>query len=187
MLDGMKKSPQPLSVTRKALLVGGSDQAFRRAVDDLVRLAARLQEVRGGLAARIGVTPPQYNIVMHLARHAPPEGLRLGAVAEALDVSLSFVVAETRRLHKQRLIAVRRDPADGRAMLASLAPAGRRALAAAAPVMQQVNDRLFAALSRAELLELGRLAAVVHADSAQALAQLGGRGKARPARPVKPK
>lgn len=177
MLRGMKKaiqSPAALSVSRRALLVGGSDHAFRRAVDDLVRLAARLQEVRGGLAARIGVTPPQYNIVMHLARQAPTGGLRLGAVAEALGVSLSFVVAETRRLQKKRLIAVRRDPADGRAMLASLAPAGRKALAAAAPVMRQVNDRLFAALSRAELLELGRLAAAVHADSAQALALLDG-------------
>ncbi len=38
--------------------------------------------------------------------------------------------------------------------------------------MRRVNDRLFAALSRAELLELGRLAALVHADSAAALAAL---------------
>lgn len=167
-----RRKALPLSVSRKSLLVGGSDLAFRRAVDDLVRLAARLQQARAGLAAEMGVTPPQYNIVMHLARHAPPGGLRLGAVAEALGVSLSFVVAETRRLRKKRLIAVERDPADGRAMLARLAPAGERALAAAAPRMRRLNDRLFAALSRAELLELGRLAAAVHADSAAALAEL---------------
>jgi len=165
--------PLPLSVSRKALLVGGSDLAFRGAVDELVRLAAKLQQAREGLAAAMGVTPPQYNIVMHLARHAPPQGMRLGAVAEALDVSLSFVVAETRRLKKQRLISVQRDPSDGRAMLASLAPAGRRALEAAAPLMRSLNDTLFGALSRAELLELGRLAAAVHADSAAALAELG--------------
>lgn len=164
--------PMPLSVSRKALLVGGSDVAFRRAVDDLVLLAARLQEVRGGLAARIGVTPPQYKIVMHLARHAPGEGLRLGLLSEALGVSLSFVVAETRRLQKKRLVTVRPDPADRRAMLARLAPAGERALARAAPVMRRVNDSLFGALTRAELLELGRLAALVHGDSAQALAEL---------------
>lgn len=164
----------PPSVSRKALLVGGSDLAFRRAVDDLVRLAARLQEVRGGLAASIGITAPQYNIVMHLARHAPVAGLRLGALAEALDVSLSFVVAEARRLQVKGLIATRRDPSDGRAMLARLSAAGRRALAQAAPRMQRVNDRLFAALSRAELLELGRLAAAVHAHSDGALAELRG-------------
>ncbi len=171
-----RRKALPLSVSRKALLVGGSDLAFRRAVDDLVRLAARLQQARAGLAAGMGVTPPQYNIVMHLARHAPPGGMRLGAVAEALGVSLSFVVAETRRLKKKRLISVQRDPADGRAMLASLAPAGERALAVAAPRMRRLNDRLFAALSRAELLELGRLAAAVHADSAAALAELDRRG-----------
>lgn len=162
----------PLSVSRKALLVGGSDLAFRGVVDDLVRLAARLQQLRGALAAQLGVTPPQYNIVMHLARHAPPGGLRLGAVAEALGVSLSFVVAETRRLQKRRLLSVRRDPADGRAMLASLSPAGTRALSRAAPLMRRVNDRLFAALSRADLLALGRLASAVHADSDAALAEL---------------
>jgi len=162
----------PPSVSRKALLVGGSDLAFRRAVDDLVRLAARLQEVRGGLAACIGITPPQYNIVMHLARHAPAAGLRLGALAEALGVSLSFVVAEVRRLQVKGLVATRRDPSDGRAMLARLSAAGRRALARAAPRMQRVNDRLFAALSRAELLELGRLAAAVQGHSEAALAEL---------------
>lgn len=162
----------PPSISRKALLVDGNDLAFRRAVDDLVRLAARLQEVRGGLAASIGITPPQYNIVMHLARQAPAEGLRLGLVAEALGVSLSFVVAEARRLQKKGLLLTRRDPRDGRAMLARLSAAGTRALAHAAPLMQQVNDRLFAALSRAELQELGRLAAVVYADSEAALAEL---------------
>lgn len=159
-------------MSRKALLIGGTDHAFRRAVDDLVRLAVQLQAARSGLAAAIGVTPPQYNILMHLARHAPPEGQRMGAVAERLGVSLSFVVAESRRLQRKRLVAVRRDPDDGRAMRASLAPAGRRALAAAAPLMRRVNDRLFAALSRAELLELGRLAAAVHAESGAALAAL---------------
>jgi DNA-binding MarR family transcriptional regulator len=99
--------------------------------------------------------------------------MRLGAVAEALGVSLSFVVAETRRMKKKRLIAVQRDPSDGRAMLASLAPAGLRALQAAAPSMRRLNDRLFASLSRADLLELGRLAAAVHAASGDALAVLG--------------
>ena len=166
-----RKMPPP-SVSRKALLVGGSDLAFRGVVDDLVRLSARLQAVRGGLAAKIGVTPPQYNIVMFLARHAPPGGLRLGRVAEALDVSLSFIVAEVRRLRRKRLVVVRRDPSDGRATLASLSMSGERALESAAPVMRRVNDRLFAALSRAELLELGRLAAALHADSAAALDQL---------------
>jgi len=162
----------PLSVSRKALLVQGSDLAFRQAIDQLVRLASRLQQTRAGLAARIGVTPPQYNIVMHLARHAPPDGVRLGSLAEALDVSLSFIVAETRRLQKKRLVTMRRDPEDGRAMRAALSASGKRALDAAAPVMQRVNDRLFGGLSRAELLELGRLAAAVHADSAPALALL---------------
>lgn len=166
----------PPSISRKALLVGGNDLAFRRAVDDLVRLAARLQEVRGGLAASIGITPPQYNLVMHLARQAPAEGLRLGVVAEALGVSLSFVVAEARRLQRKGLLLTRRDPRDGRAMLARLSAAGTRALTRAAPLMQQVNDRLFAALSRTELQELGRLAAMVYADSEAALAELHAAG-----------
>jgi len=164
--------PLPLTVSRKALLVGGSDDAFRDTVNALVRLAAKLQQAREGLAAMMGVTAPQYNIVMHLARLAPAQGTRLGALAEALGVSLSFIVAETRRLRVKRLISVRRDPNDGRAMVASLAPAGLRTLRAAAPSMRRLNDRLFAALSRQDLLELGRLAAAVHAGSGEALAIL---------------
>jgi hypothetical protein len=83
----------PLSVSRKALLVEGSDLAFRRAVDDGT-LAAPAGGARGWRG--MGVTP-QYNIVMHLAR--PPAGLRLNALAEALGVPV-FVVAECRRCRR---------------------------------------------------------------------------------------
>lgn len=169
----------PPSVTRKALLVGGSDLAFRAVVDDLVRLGGRLQAARAGLATAIGVTPPQYNIVMHLARHAPPEGLRLGLIAAALDVSLSFVVAQTRGLRNKRLVVLRNDPADRRAILAALSPAAERALVRAAPLMQSLNDRLFAGLARSDLLELGRLCATLHDNSAAALETLAVPGQAQ--------
>jgi DNA-binding MarR family transcriptional regulator len=109
---------------------------------------------------------------MHLARHAPPEGSRLGPIAEALGVSLSFVVAETRRLQRKRLVTLQRDPADGRAMLGRLTATGVDALTRAAPLMQQLNDRLFAGMTRADMLEMGRLCTLVHGNSAAALALL---------------
>lgn len=157
-----RKPALPNSVSRKALLIGGSDTTFRQVVDDLLLLATDLQSARFALAALVGVTPPQYKMMMYLARQDAPEGLALSALAQALDVSLSFVVAETRRLQKKNLFTLSRDKQDARVVRASLAANGWHALKQAFPAVRCTNDRYFGALTRHELIELGRLAALVN-------------------------
>jgi hypothetical protein len=99
------------STTREALLIDGTDQQFRHFNGNFVRLSARLQALRAALARRMGITPPQYNILMILVRVEGPKGETMGAVAKRLGVSLSFVVSESGALNRLGLIELRRNPA----------------------------------------------------------------------------
>lgn len=155
--SGGAPSRIPHSTTRKALLIGGSDRRFREFIDDFVRLSARLQTLRQALARRMSMTPPQYNILMILARAGTPEGQSMSMIAARLRVSLSFVVSETRALERVGLIDLRRNPTDRRSVLAVITAAGRKRITRAAPQIQQVNDLLFASLTRGELTAMDRV------------------------------
>jgi DNA-binding MarR family transcriptional regulator len=144
------------STTRAPLLIDGTDRRFRRFIDNFVRLSARLQTLRAALAKGMGMTPPQYNILMILARVEAPEGETMSSIAKRLDVSLSFVVSETRILKRLGLIELRRNPEDGRSVLATVTRAGYARLARAAPKIQRVNDLLFSNLTRLELIAMDK-------------------------------
>src|SRR5262249_6846119 len=77
----------PPSVSRSALLEGGSDHRFRQLVYDLLTLTARMEAVRGHLGRRIGVSGPQYSLMMAVAHLQGDSGVSVGAVAELMHVS----------------------------------------------------------------------------------------------------
>src|SRR6476660_7008212 len=87
----------PPTVSRSQLLEGGKDDSFRSLVDDMVRFGAVLQTIRERLARHMGVTPPQYSMLMHLARWEPGE-LATSRLAAALGVTVAFVVTESNKL-----------------------------------------------------------------------------------------
>ena len=150
-------SAVPPSTTRASLLIDGTDRQFREFIDDFVRLSARLQTLRRALARGMEMTPPQYNILMILARAGMREGMSMSALADRLGVSLSFVVSQSRTLARKGLIGLRRNPADRRSVLAVVTRAGHARIARAAPRIQRVNDLLFAGLTRGELTAMDRV------------------------------
>jgi DNA-binding MarR family transcriptional regulator len=160
------------STTRKPLLINGTDRQFRRFVDNFVRLSARLQSLRAALAKGMGMTPPQYNILMILARANAPEGETMSSIAKRLGVSLSFVVSQTRILDHLGLIELCRNPADQRSVLATVTQAGRKRIARVAPKIQQVNDLLFSSLTRRELIAMDRIISRILDGSEAATAAL---------------
>ena len=174
------------STTREPLLINGTDRQFRHFVDNFVRLSARLQMLRAALAKGMGLTPPQYNILMILARADAPEGETMSGIAKRLGVSLSFVVSQTRILDHLDLIELRRNPADQRSVLATVTQAGRKRIARVAPKIQQVNDLLFSSLTRRELIAMDRTISRILDGSEAATAALrsgprrGNSGAAQP-------
>jgi DNA-binding MarR family transcriptional regulator len=171
----------PLTVTRRSLLVDGSDRDFRHFVDSMVLFASRLQETRARLAAHMQVSPPQYRIVMALARAESPE-MTATALAGALEVSTAFIVTEAQKLGDLGLVTRRKNPEDARSFLLALSAAGRARVTDLAPLMCLVNDALFADIDRATMQSLSRQAESLVKASVTALALLDVSDEA----PIKP-
>jgi DNA-binding MarR family transcriptional regulator len=145
----------PLTTSRAALLVKGNDRSFRELVHNLVDFSGRLQEIREAIARGMGVTSPQYNVLMTLSHFG--DDVTVGDLAERLRVSVPFVVTETRRLEALGLLEKRPDAMDRRRVMLLLTAKARVALRDIAPLQVSVNDVLFSTLSARDFSTLGRL------------------------------
>ena len=138
----------PATVSRPALLERGSDSRFRQLVYDLLTISVRMETVRGHLAWRIGITGPQYSVLVAIAQFQGADGVSVGKVAEVLHVSGAFITAETRELDRLGLVMKAINPRDRRGVLLRLTPKGERQMIALSPAITAVNDKFFAPLTR---------------------------------------
>jgi DNA-binding MarR family transcriptional regulator len=136
----------PPTVSRPALLHGGSDHRFRTLVHDLLTIAARMELVREHLGRRIALTGPQYTVLVAVAHLQGERGVSVNAVAAALHVSSAFVASETGKLAHRRLLHKRTNPQDRRGVLLCLAPAGALAIGRIGTAIRTINDLFFGAL-----------------------------------------
>lgn len=147
----------PTTVSRPSLLVGGSDAQFRELINGLLTLTVRLELLRDHLAEQLGVTGPQYSLLMAVGRLGGHDGISVGRVARALHVTSAFVAAESNRLAKAGLLEKRADVADRRSVLLYLSPVGVARLAELGPAIHGINDQIFGKLSRSEFDMLTQL------------------------------
>src|SRR5262249_13455092 len=115
----------PPTVSCAALLEQGTDRRFRALVNDLFTIATRMEAVRAHLGRRMGITGPQYSVLIAVAHLQGAGGVSVGSVAQAMHVTSAFIAAETGKLARLGLLFKRPNPQDGRGVLLSLAPAGR--------------------------------------------------------------
>ena len=134
----------PLAITRRALLVGGSDVEFRRLIYRLLLVEERLRHVRAFLGRRIGLTGPQYTLLITVAYLQGATGITVRSLARNLRVTSAFITGESRRLVERGLLAKRPNPHDSRSTLLSVTPAGRRRIEALVPELRAVNNAFFA-------------------------------------------
>ena len=156
------------TTSKGALLERGSDHRFRALVHDLFTIASRMETVRAHLGRRMGITGPQYSVLVAVAHLQGEGGASVGAVAQAMHVSSAFIATETGKMARRGLLLKRPNPADGRGVLLSVAPAGRLKLERVAPEIRAINDLFFGALEASSFTAL----------SAAAKALVKGSGKA---------
>ncbi|PPR09861.1 MAG: hypothetical protein CFH41_02244 [Alphaproteobacteria bacterium MarineAlpha11_Bin1] len=170
----IEKQP-PVSVSRWELLDdNGRDHSFRALVYDLLSVGIRMQEVRDRLAKIIGVTGPQYAILMTVAHMQDNEcGAGVHAVAKRMHVSGPFVTAQVNLLVKANLVAKNPNPADGRGVSLRLTGLGAAQLAAIEPEIQKANNAFFGPLSAEDFRILGELAAQLEQSSELAVKTVG--------------
>jgi DNA-binding MarR family transcriptional regulator len=139
----------PPTVSRPALLERGADGRFRQLVYDLLTISVRMEAAREHLGRRIGVSGPQYSVLVAIAQFQGEAGVSVGRVAQVLHVSSAFITTETGRLARLGLLMKAINPDDRRGVLLRLTPRGEEKVAAIGAEIKAVNDRFFAPLARA--------------------------------------
>ncbi len=124
-------------------------------IGDISRLARRAFDAR---AREIGVTRPQWQVLVVLNRH---EGVNQGGLAELLDVEPITVCRMVDRLQEADLVERRPDPADRRSWRLFLTGKAVALLAQLQPLGEQLEAEAFEGISSEEreavLATLGRL------------------------------
>lgn len=105
----------------------------------LVTTARRVVSIYGPVLEPLGLTHPQYLVMLALWERSPR---RLRELADALYLEPATLSPLLKRLEAAGLIQRRRDPDDDRALAVSLTPAGVALRERALAVPGQVMDRL---------------------------------------------
>lgn len=167
------KAGQPLTVSRTELLTRGSDGDFRDFVHGLLAFSARLEGVRQGFAALLGLTGIQYTVLISI-RHLQNEGeVTVGAIADHLHLSGAFITIETGKLVRSGLITKVQNLKDRRRVCLRVTSRGRDLLARLAPVQVAVNDTLFDFLRADQFRAAAAMMDRIVASGDRALSLLG--------------
>ena len=170
MAKPRKRSAAPLTVSRPALLVDGSDAEFRSFIHDLIAYGHRLDTVREAFAAIAGVSSAQYEILMLVSR---ADGLPVGEVAARLHRSGAFITIEANKLAERGVLEKAADPADGRRVLLRTTRKSHEVLERLAPYQVRINDVLFEQLGAKRFREVRALLRELVASGDRAVALLG--------------
>lgn len=162
----------PTTASWPALLEKGSDDRFRRLVYDLLTIASRMTTVREHLGARMGISAPQYSLLMAVGQFQGACGVGVTAVAKVLHVSSAFVATKSGKLAQAGLLAKRASPKDGRAVLLSLTRLGRSLIARNSAEIRAVNDIFFGTLTPSMFAAASAAMAALVRGSARATASL---------------
>jgi DNA-binding MarR family transcriptional regulator len=160
----------PLTATSPILVSGKSDHSLRKLLYDFFTVSARLETVKRYLGERLGLTGPQYTIMMAVAELQGKIGVSVGRVGEYLHVTGPFVTMESGKLIKKGFLERRSDLQDRRVSLLSVAPNGAQALQSLFPELQQINDVFFELGSRPEFERLCKTLEKLVGNSQRALA-----------------
>jgi DNA-binding MarR family transcriptional regulator len=165
MARARKKIPH--TVSRAALLAGGSDAEFRGLIHDLIAYGHKLDACRDAFAAIAGISGAQYEILMLVSR---ADGLPVGEVAARLHRSGAFITIEANKLVGGGILEKASDATDGRRVLLRCSAKAFQLLERMAPYQRRVNDVLFEFLDAKRFRELRALAARLVASGERAVA-----------------
>jgi DNA-binding MarR family transcriptional regulator len=146
----------PATIARRELLVGESDATFREFIHGLLAFSERVIAVREGFGQVIGLSGIQYTVLVSIAHLQDREEVSIGTIAAHLHFSGAFITTVTNQLQRLGLIDKARSKQDRRKANLVTTDEADRLLERLAPVQREVNDALFAPLSRAQFVEFAR-------------------------------
>ena len=162
----------PPSVSVPSLLRGGNDRAFQKLVFDLFTISTRIERVRVYFASRMGISGPQYSLLRAVAALQGNEGVSIGAIAEHLHVTSTFITAQSGALAQRGFLRKREDATDRRISRLTLTSKGERLVDEIVNEVRPINDVFFGGLRRDEFDALSAIMEKLVDSSRAAVVQI---------------
>jgi len=134
-------------------LAARNQDIVRRFAWEIASINVHLQEIRYFWAKTLGISGPQWMILMALADLDQGEGVPVKVVSKMLHVDPSFVTTQSKMLEKKGFMRRKTSPDDARVVQMSLTDKTYKHIASLASQQQALNDFIFAEFSDRELTE----------------------------------
>jgi MarR family transcriptional regulator, organic hydroperoxide resistance regulator len=142
-------------------VVKKDQDAVRRFSWEIASISAYLEELRHFWARTLGITGPQWMIIMALADHDQGEGVAVNVVSKMLHVDPSFVTTQSKLLEKKGFVRRKTATEDARIVKMSLTDKTSKHMAGLAAQQDSLNAFIFAEFDDRGLTDLTeKLAAV---------------------------
>jgi DNA-binding MarR family transcriptional regulator len=110
----------------------------------IAAIGAHLEELRYFWAKKLGISGPQWMIIMALADMDQEDGVPVNAVSKKLRVDSSFVTTQSKLLEKKGFVRRKPSSEDARVVQMSLTDKTRKHLAGLATQQEALNAFIFA-------------------------------------------
>jgi DNA-binding MarR family transcriptional regulator len=135
-----------------------NEDLIRRFTWSIAAIGVHLEELRYFWAKTLGVSGPQWMILMALADLDQGEGVPVNVVSKKLHVDSSFVTTQSKLLEKKGFLRRKTSPEDARVVQMSLTDKTYKHMANLASQQENLNAFIFAEFGDSELEEFtGRL------------------------------
>src|ERR1700730_8157456 len=133
----------------------------RRFTWEIASINVHLQEIRYFWAKTLGISGPQWMILMALADLDQGEGVPVKVVSKMLHVDPSFVTTQSKMLEKKGFMRRKASEDDARIVQMSLTDKSYKHIASLASQQEALNEFIFAEFGDRELAEFtGKLASL---------------------------
>ena len=120
----------------------------------IAAIGVHLEELRYYWGKTLGISGPQWMILMTLAEMDRDDGVPVNVVSKKLHVDSSFVTTQSKLLEKKGFIRRKNSTEDGRIVQMSLTNKTTKLLASLAAQQEALNEFIFAEFDDRELAEL---------------------------------
>ena len=131
-----------------------NQETIKRFTWVIASINVHLEELRYFWAKTLGISGPQWMILMALADLDEKDGVPVNAVSRKLHVDSSFVTTQSKLLEKKGFLRRKTSAEDARIVLMSLTDKTYKHLAGLAARQEALNEFIFAELNDRQLSEL---------------------------------
>lgn len=127
------------------------DKAVRDFIWNIVEIRSQLEEIHKGWADLLGITQPQWLILMAIDELDEGRGVSGIAVANKLRIHPAFVTNQTKKLEQMELLARATSLDDARFLQISLTEKARSEITKLSQKRQALNSTMFGSLDEQSL------------------------------------